>query len=527
MYKMMIIDSEKNSQEVIKRIIENHCKEIEITGIGETGQEALELAEIGTPDILMISVRLKDISGLDVVRRIRKKNKEVYVILDSVYDYYDFVKEGLELKVFDYMLKPINEGLLLPVIKNILIEIKEKEKQRVQKSEQDERLKLMHEFAEYSFLYGTLFNERPGLNLKRYIDFLGLGEKGFVLNIEIEWGESEPVKLPGRFNERLYSVIKRVADCFGANAVGPRIMQRIVVFVSVEAEKYEKMDVKPVKELAGQIADELEENLGLCAAVGIGRIRKTENLYDSYEEGLRSLRYAGTKRIVHIGEVEEITIDHENYIELENKMLDGVRFGKEEALAYLSELLDCLKPLKEQDVRNKIVEILVLACHEIRMGGQNENDYINYVDYFKEMLEVKQEDLWNWTTRKFEYIMKAARTGKNAKKSDTVRDALRYISEHFTVRISLGEVARYVGVTSQHLSKLFKEETGSNYVEYLTKLRIEEAKKFLKEGNKTVNEICYLVGYDDPNYFSRLFKKTVGISPTEFIETKPQINNNN
>jgi two-component system response regulator YesN len=95
--------------------------------------------------------------------------------------------------------------------------------------------------------------------------------------------------------------------------------------------------------------------------------------------------------------------------------------------------------------------------------------------------------------------------------------ALRYMEENYMKQISLEEISQYVGISPQHFSKIFKEETGLNYIDWLTNLRIESAKKMLLTEKSTVKEVCYMVGYNDPNYFSRIFKKIEGVSPTEYI----------
>lgn len=97
-----------------------------------------------------------------------------------------------------------------------------------------------------------------------------------------------------------------------------------------------------------------------------------------------------------------------------------------------------------------------------------------------------------------------------------ISKSIEYINNNFTKDIMLEEVSNYVNVSSFYFSKLFKEYTGKNYVDYITDLRIEIAKKKLRVGNASIKEICYEVGYNDPNYFSRVFKKIEGISPTEY-----------
>jgi YesN/AraC family two-component response regulator len=99
-----------------------------------------------------------------------------------------------------------------------------------------------------------------------------------------------------------------------------------------------------------------------------------------------------------------------------------------------------------------------------------------------------------------------------------IRRAKDYIKANFSKTITLEDVAREIHVSPQYLSKLFKEETGENFIEYLTCIRIRNAKSLLEGDELSIKEICYSIGYSDPNYFSRIFKKIVGLTPTEYKE---------
>ena len=82
--------------------------------------------------------------------------------------------------------------------------------------------------------------------------------------------------------------------------------------------------------------------------------------------------------------------------------------------------------------------------------------------------------------------------------------------------ISLDDVSREINISPYYFSKVFKEATGQNFIDYLTGLRIDKAKELLETTDMSMKEICVEVGYSNPNYFSRIFKKIVGVSPTEY-----------
>ncbi|MGZ9585999.1 response regulator transcription factor [Paenibacillus marinisediminis] len=97
-----------------------------------------------------------------------------------------------------------------------------------------------------------------------------------------------------------------------------------------------------------------------------------------------------------------------------------------------------------------------------------------------------------------------------------IDNATTFIQEKFCEELSLEDVADHVHLNSHYFSKVFKQQTGETFIDYVTKLRINKAKELIRNGQLSLKEICYLVGYKDPNYFSRVFKKAAGVSPTEY-----------
>lgn len=91
-----------------------------------------------------------------------------------------------------------------------------------------------------------------------------------------------------------------------------------------------------------------------------------------------------------------------------------------------------------------------------------------------------------------------------------------YIQENYSKDISLDDVSGLVNISPYYFSKIFKEETGENFIEYLTKIRIEKAKEFLVKPDISIKEAGIRSGYTDPNYFSRIFKKQTDMTPSEY-----------
>ena len=126
------------------------------------------------------------------------------------------------------------------------------------------------------------------------------------------------------------------------------------------------------------------------------------------------------------------------------------------------------------------------------------------------------EVLKKWFLDKIVETTQKIENNRSDKSESLIEKAENYINKNYMKDISLDDISRYCNISSYYFSKLFKQETGENYVEYLSRVRIENAKKMLTESEASIKEISYSVGFSDPNYFSRAFKKYEGVSPTEY-----------
>ncbi|MFD0697753.1 AraC family transcriptional regulator [Paenibacillus sp. GCM10027628] len=117
------------------------------------------------------------------------------------------------------------------------------------------------------------------------------------------------------------------------------------------------------------------------------------------------------------------------------------------------------------------------------------------------------------------YVVSALQRIREEREQQTVTildKAKRYIMSSFTEELSLEEVAEHVHLNPHYFSKVFKQQTGETFIDFVTGLRIQKAKELIESGTLSLKEVCYEVGYKDPNYFSRVFKKVTGVTPTEY-----------
>ena len=132
------------------------------------------------------------------------------------------------------------------------------------------------------------------------------------------------------------------------------------------------------------------------------------------------------------------------------------------------------------------------------------------------------DEIYGWFISKIEDVCRNILSRKEENTVDLIHDAQVYIEQNYSKDLILDDVSKELQLSPYYFSKLFKKRTGKNFIEYLTDVRMEKAKELLRNSNKSMKEICMEIGYTDPNYFSRTFKKNVGVTPSEYKDGKEE-----
>ena len=513
MHKVLLATDLEETKVIEEAILEQFQKHWSVETL-QTGEDIVLCVKQKRPDVIFLSFSSERANGLEILRNIRQTDKNVHICICSSMNSPDLVGEVVLCDVDAYLPVPIRRIQLKKALHKLSEQLDEERVQWIAQKGRENYLKQIRAVLECGFIYSVLFGLKNEQSLAGYCDALGVVYQGCILNVEVKSNFQER-QLEEAFIEQLRSCVKKHIKTKERCVVGPKISNRVVVYIGWNQHEDHIEQTKRIQE---DICRRLEKDVKKCLDVSVqveaGGVYPIKEIYHSYQEAIQALCFKKENQM-SLAQKSEKYVGHREYVNMVNQLMDAVKFGKNEANQTFAQIVEQMEPLRYEAKVNRIMQLIILCCHVAYLDGENELQYLDCTEFLKELESV--EDVEAWAYQKFEYVINIINENHGRKTSSTVKMAIDYIEIHYTKDISLDEVAKYVGISPQHFSKIFKIETGVNYVDWLSELRIEKAKQYLNTGEHTIKEICYLVGYKDPNYFSRIFKKTTGMSPSEYV----------
>ena len=528
MYRVMLADDEGIVRDSLKMIIEkNFPNECEIE-MARTGRDVIELAEIFRPDIVFMDIQMPGINGIDAIREIKKSNQTAEFIVLSAYDKFDYAKEAVNLGVMEYMTKPFDKLSICEVVRRAIERIDSRRKKRSQDLFIREKMESVTPIIENGFIYATMFNEYAQEDVENYKNLLGL-ETDYGCMLAFVMGDDQhgrqmtnavgaSVRMQKNY-QKFRELLKEQWNC----VVGAVISNKVPVFLPCARQQVTYEERIDMIDTCRALARRLKKEIDISFRIGIGSIRKLMDSMDSYEEALKALDNS-TGSVAHVDDLPiQCRYDDEYRVDLENELFDRLRNGTSEecgraAARYFDWMADNYTD-KPDSIRLKTLEFVLFAENEAYLSGGMTYHFSDRADYLGVVMNTESvRELRSWFIEKFRECNGNMHTKKNEHENSLVQRAKEYINGNYKKDLSLDELSKELDISPYYFSKLFKEETGSNFVEYLTGLRMGRAKEMLGDESLSMKEICAEIGYSDPNYFSRIFKKNVGLTPTEYRE---------
>ncbi|WP_238918429.1 response regulator [Clostridium sp. YIM B02555] len=535
LYKIMIVDDEEEIRLGIIKKIDWEAYGFVVVGDAENGQDALEKAEKLQPDVIMTDIKMPYMDGLELGKKLVELMPSTKIIVFSGCDDFEYAHQAIKINVVEYVLKPINSVEFIEVLQRL--------KSQLDK-EYDEKRNLETLYKHYveslpvireQFLVGMLEGRISGSQWKDQSENLGIDFKYEYISVALIRADGvlmlednkdsadagiqkEPTLVP--------ISIKKMVD---------ETMDKYTKFVSfiysdmvvVIGNLIEKNDILQFIKGINEICKEYMRIMDLNISAGIGYVyNDPAEMRFSYRSAQNALDYRfilGTGKAIYIDDVEPDNSIHLQLDEQEERvMLNAIKISSEEEITEAIDNLfkkfqDLLLPFNQYRIYLmeimtsilKLVQNYNLDINEI--FGENFNCY-SYLEAFDSIDEVKK-----WITNKAIKINDYIKKERINSSMLLIEKAKQYIKESYSDSdVSVEKLCSKLHVSPTYFSTIFKKETGENFVNYLTTVRLEEAVKLLNTTDDKTYMIAEKVGYPEANYFSYVFKKKFGVSPSKY-----------
>lgn len=527
MYKIMLADDEGIVIDSLKFIIEKEFGDICTVEYAKTGRSVIELAENFRPDIAIMDIQMPGINGIDAMKEIRQTNTNTVFIVMSAYDKFDYAKEAIKLGVLEYITKPMEKTKIVAALQKAMEMIDREKEKRSNELLVKEKLETVVPIIESGLIYNILLQEHFVEDIENYKSILGINQK-YAYMIAVVCGDEQDgnhmtnavgsgVKMQKHYQE----VRESLKECFHG-IVGTVLANKLAVLVPYERDTMDYNERIELIEKARELTRRMRKRIDISFRIGIGGAKEFHDMSESYSEALNAL-VATTGSVAHVDDLPircEYAGDYP--IKLEKKLFAEIEDGEmNNAVASARSFFEWMEESHSNimDIRLKILEFALWAEHIAYEKGGMTYQLNSRADYLPQIMEMSDlTQLRKWFVDK---VMQACQNilSKRTEKSNSIIGLAKdYIRNNYNKDISLDDVSRAVNISPYYFSKIFKENTGENFIEYLTNIRIDKAKELLGTTEYSMKEICSMVGYSDPNYFSRSFKKNVGVTPTEYKE---------
>lgn len=529
MYKLLIADDEPLVQAGIRSMLNWAELNIEISGTAMNGQTALKMIEEQHPDIVITDIKMPVMSGLELIRTCRERcgnELPLFIILTSYEDFH-MVKEALTYQVTDYLVKL---ELTPEILREAMGRVTEKLDQSAGKSAPPNPISFLFKEKFFIRLLNNLFESEEQFTLQSRDLNLDFHYRTYVCCYG-EMSGRQADTLPMERQISLFSssiqILKELTGKYRfCYVLTLDIRHFALIFCYEEApEELPSTWRAELKNILQSIRETLNNYYNVSFRCGVGIPAGTPlAICDSYQCSRQAFQAdTGDCAATCFEDCQQALSGHSSFnISLFKSNL--TRAFEEYDASLLQQTLDSLcelllaHPHHYLQALDAACNILFLSLSLLQNGESIVSGFFrdNPDGYRSIYKQTTVEQVVNWLRLLEKHLCLLFEDHHRDYKNHIVTNVKKYINSHVSERLSLNETAAVFGISPNYLSQLFGKYNEIGFSEYINTCKINEAKRLLDEGSLKVYEIADMLGFESSFYFSKVFKKLEGISPSDY-----------
>lgn len=530
MLKIFLVEDEFIVREGIKKKIDWAAKGFEFVGEASDGELAFPMIQKEKPDIVITDIRMPFMDGLTLSRMVKQILPSTEIIVLTGYEEFEYAKEALTIGIAEYLTKPINSEGLLAAVEKVAAKIEEKRKD-------EEILKKYREEME---------EDIEGEKKQLFLDLVSgnksaseLYKKAYTLHTDLSaiWYNIILVKVqatrrgPEEYSNRIVKITERLKE-FEKNKdvlFFDRSLEGCAFLLKSDSrEQLEKVQEQYIE----QMCDIFKEYNHVEYFIGVGapadRLGEVATSFEQASHAFAHRYFSKNSQVLYFEQLsltgtvseERDSIKDVNVKHFERERIrEFIHTGDyEETKYFVEEFFNNIgnNALESKMFRQYLAMDVYFAVTEFLDEVQQTQKKESLKDPGLELFGTEKSVLV-YVEELICYAIQIREQVAKDRYSGVVREVITYIENNYADEdLSLNSLASHVNFSPNHLSTIFSQQTGQSFIRYLTQYRMAKAKELLRCTNKRSNVIAQEVGYKDAHYFSYLFKKEIGMTPTQY-----------
>lgn len=531
MLKVFLVEDEFVVRQGIKNNIDWVSHGYEFCGEASDGELAFPMIQKMRPDIVITDIRMPFMDGLELSKLIKKELPEIEIIILTGHGEFEYAKEAIKIGIAEYLLKPINGEELLKEVDRLALKIEERRKER------EIRQKYMKEMEENSFKERKDLFQYLVTGNKSMAELLELAEK-LDIDLSAMWYNVILIKFQSmnhahdEYSGSLIEIehkLEKVNDHDSQILVFDRNLEGKALLL--KADTREEL-LKKQQHVITKVTEVMQEYEHVRYFGGIGvpvnRLREIPVSFERASHAFAHRYLVEDSRILDSSEMKQSIYSEEEDFDINevspkqldrNKIREFLKIGdREEAIYFVEEFFKDLRTnaMKSVMFRQYIIMDAYFCVIDFLEGLQIPKSEIEPLDITSGILQ-NEEAAMSYVVKIIAKALELRDKTASNRYKDVVDEVMTYIEKNYAdEELSLNLLASHVNFSPNHLSMVFSQQTGQTLIKYVTDYRMNKAKELLRCTNKKSSVVSMEVGYKDPHYFSYLFKKTQGMTPTQY-----------
>lgn len=523
-FSVLIIDDEIRVTKLLRYLIDWESMGLNVIDFVHETSAAIDIIEKQQPDIVITDISMPDLDGIELIERVHELSPQTSCIVISGYNKFEYAKEALQLGVIDYLNKPIKANELINALEKAMDQKRKKAREKDYISRLENDINNLKAENRKTFLKSIVNGENAAHMPLGELD-LGLPDfMMLVIRLDGMGEVAESAAIENYYCDKIQRKLESVPELCPENILLLPRFPDFVVLLNTEKDIRESI-FKELYHLIYELKNKGTEAKGIHATVGVSCLKNCgrvdfNKMYDEAVWSVKQRIYDGPDKIIFFEESGKTETDgltdgiydkfykafKERNSQRPGAILENVRYRLED-----------LRPIDGSSLYELSEKLCSSMIHAGEAAGLEKESSAKLGVCFAGGLRQSFTEgmVFDCLTQLHRAITEQLMMS-DRRELHSISLAKDYVKQHYAEEISLQDMGDYLGLNPTYFSRLFKQEAGETFLEYLTNFRIDKAKSLLEDHQMVLIDIASSVGYKDEKYFSRVFKKTTGLSPKEY-----------